>query len=173
MGKSTISMAIFNSKLLNYQRVYDSNVYHPNLGVVNHPKKWLCYWYTVRYTPKILGWFLSWPPSHGWWMGSCMALEFYNIRRVFFPTKIVNTSIFHGISHDSWSLLVNPRVNPSFVFNMSWSTESFAISVYLVAPTNRKGSYSSITPVTEEVGAVSSYRGLANRDEAPSRLQCG
>ena len=38
MGKSTISMAIFNSKLLNYQRVYDSSVYHPNLGVVNIPR---------------------------------------------------------------------------------------------------------------------------------------
>ena len=52
-----------------------SNVYHPNLGVVNPPKKWVCYWYT-----PFSGMICNDPQS--WLVNGIIYYWVYHIRRV-------------------------------------------------------------------------------------------
>ena len=73
------------------------------------------------------------------------------------------------------------RVNPSFVLNMSkhrkfrheiMKSPGQINQCVLGGSQESRVSYSSITPVTEEVGAVSSYRGLATVTEVKHQVGC-
>ena len=68
MGKSTISMAIFNSKLLNYQRVY-YNCYENHVSQLRISpirRLFLKHWGSTR-LPKVLKVILSLPENRGYY----------------------------------------------------------------------------------------------------------